>query len=273
MGALGPRLKYIQGSRHLAHLWHELLAYESEGAQELKLAKRLVDGRIEAEWVVTRLERMPSHWSLLIGDVINNLRAALDHAVWHLAASSLGEKVADRKRNEISFPIRLDAAAFDKDRVLPHLTKTVQSVLHSHQPFVRQPANPKQDPLAALHEAWNVDKHRSLHLVTRVSKATEVTTTPKLAVDPEITFPTAALAIGQPAVRMTAPWGGGLRDVKLDLELMIEIGFGGEGRLVQVPLQAGLDAMRARVDAVLTDLGFLMPVQPDWVDRLLALRP
>jgi len=123
-------------------------------------------------------------WGAIIGDVVHNLRSALDHLVWaltlvngHTPPAVIPPKPQPGSEwKDIRFPIY----AFDfrkrypSGRRIPWRFKPPNSLwgvrpalradLQRLQPFNHGKRAPKM-PLAVLDELWNIDKHRHLHLV------------------------------------------------------------------------------------------------------------
>jgi hypothetical protein len=112
-------------------------------------------------------------WSTQVGDVVNNIRAALDNLVFSLTDANYGPPpnpipFGDRWRR-VSFPVRhLDTAWSPAvQRCLWGLTPRQQGRLKKHQPFFRKkPVSTQKHWLSILEELWNADKHRSIN-VTR----------------------------------------------------------------------------------------------------------
>jgi hypothetical protein len=130
-------------------------------------------------------------WGAIIGDVVHNLRSALDHLVWQLTIANghtPPNPIPPRGRpgsewRQISFPIytfdRRDR--YPSGRRIPWryrapgwrsnkepgslwgIRPDLRTVIQKLQPFNRGKNAPKE-PLAVLDELWNIDKHRHLHL-------------------------------------------------------------------------------------------------------------
>lgn len=104
---------------------------------------------------------------VLIGDVIHQLRACLDHAVYALATRN-GRVLTDKEVKNLEFLIRKTRTDFDADwRVSQGFFKSLigvdeLTVMESCQPYKRNPASPSSDPLWLLRELDNIDKHRSV---------------------------------------------------------------------------------------------------------------
>ena len=100
-------------------------------------------------------------WSLIVGDAIHNLRAALDHMVWELVGRDGGKQDRDLK-----FPTGGERKAFEaacKRITTPN--RRIIDVLMSLEAF---PAG-KGDPLYRIHQFDIVDKHRVINPVIRAT--------------------------------------------------------------------------------------------------------
>jgi hypothetical protein len=123
-------------------------------------------------------------WGTIIGDVVHNLRSALDHLIWQLTLANghtppavipLRRKDPDYKWRRIGFPIYI----FDPRRRYPSgrripwrreppdslwgVRPALRTDIQRLQPFTHG-KNATKEPLAILEEFWNTDKHRHLHL-------------------------------------------------------------------------------------------------------------
>ncbi len=108
----------------------------------------------------------PLEWSGIVGDVVHNLRAALDYLIWELTPP------ADRagRERDIAFPVSFDAKAFEdkeRKRITP-IDPAAQEVIRCLQPFREDGLRVHrwEHPLARLHLLDRWDKHRSLNLTT-----------------------------------------------------------------------------------------------------------
>lgn len=111
-------------------------------------------------------------WGLLIGDCVQNLRAALDHAVFQVVPESVREANADA----VEFPIFDDHTKYEgwkaksKNRAwISALDARALAIIDSRQPCnelhlaTGNPA-PRDHVFWKLYRLSNVDKHRSLHV-------------------------------------------------------------------------------------------------------------
>lgn len=125
------------------------------------------DPLIRAHWRLRIAEPRPERWSVLIGDVLTNFRAALDHAFWYATNAQCGPPA---KSNQVYFPIATTPKTFkgyQKDLaglVSPAVWKVVESV----QP-VQGGTDAYMHPLAILQWLNNADKHRAVHPVLGVN--------------------------------------------------------------------------------------------------------
>jgi hypothetical protein len=123
------------------------------------------------------VERPPlAYLGAVYGDILNCSRSALDHLVWALSVRHQAAIGGQPPPNPIGwgspwktigFPIVTDEANW-KGTALTKKLALVDPGLHSRfrdlQPFVTDPATPKQAWLAMLDGLWNTDKHRLVHI-------------------------------------------------------------------------------------------------------------
>jgi len=103
----------------------------------------------------------PEYMSLIIGDVLTNLAASLDHVIYEIAAKTTS------RPEKTGFPIWIDAKVFKSDAgtKLKGLPKGVWDAVQKFQPYVATAKDPKQDPLWTLKTFNNWDKHQAVHVV------------------------------------------------------------------------------------------------------------
>ena len=115
----------------------------------------------------------PIRLSAIVGDVLFNLRSALDHLVCGLA------KRADSSAEceTLQFPICTSEEAFDKGirrKQLEGISVDAVRMIRSVQPFLLGENSAKLHALALLHDLNNRDKHRAVHITLGTSQNTEV---------------------------------------------------------------------------------------------------
>jgi len=118
--------------------------------------------------------RIRESWALIIGDILGNLRAGLDHVAWALAtehARQQGRSLSAREAREVAFPLYESEAEFDRpgspaQRALRRILPTAHGTIRRFQPYGR--ANwPELELLAILTDLTNADKHRVVTPVLR----------------------------------------------------------------------------------------------------------
>jgi hypothetical protein len=98
----------------------------------------------------------------VIGDVLYNLRSALDHLAWQLVIKAGGSP-----NSRTAFPIFNDSAKFHGPRAqakMAGMNSAMQVAIQNHQPCFGRNANRNQ-ALWSLEEYGNIDKHRRPLLV------------------------------------------------------------------------------------------------------------
>jgi hypothetical protein len=160
----------------------DMSSYDIRTEDDWQTAKVFIDGEPEPPVEVL---------GAIIGDVVHNLRSALDHLVWQLTIANgytppnpiprRGQPGGEWR--DISFPVYTadPRAQYPSGRRIPWryrwpkwsrkkvagslwgVRPDLRTVIQKLQPFNRR-KNPSKEPLAVLDELWNIDKHRHLHL-------------------------------------------------------------------------------------------------------------
>jgi hypothetical protein len=115
------------------------------------------------DWVVRfRVrEEPPIECAVIIGDVVHNLRSALDHLAWQLVLANGAEPTA-----RTQFPIYSTEQSYRAERaqqLLAGMSDEDKTAIESFQPFRQEAAENRPHELAVLQELSNVDKHRVVH--------------------------------------------------------------------------------------------------------------
>lgn len=153
-----PGLKISRAGKHLKGLQHEVERFLDShpygviAELDEKTGKYILRVKINAE--------PPVEWGLVIGDIAQNLRSALDHLIWQLCLlqTSKPHKRAD-------FPIFLKPGDYNDTRI-SQLTPQQKAVIEGLQPY--HGSNPASHPLWILHEINNADKHRLIQLASGI---------------------------------------------------------------------------------------------------------
>lgn len=128
------------------------------------------DPLIRMHWRLRIHREFPPEWSVLIGDILTNLRAALDHIFWAVVVQHSG---TPSKPHLIQFPIFTKSSGprgfHTKTRDLrPLVAASVWEVIEALQPF-HGDDRAYTSPLEILRWLSNADKHRALHVVGRTA--------------------------------------------------------------------------------------------------------
>jgi hypothetical protein len=126
---------------------------------------------------ITRVDDVPDHLSLLIGDCAHNLRSALDHLALALARSYIPNMTTEQANNS-AFPIfysRAMKATEERERI-GCIDPTAQTFIKGLQPHLRGNAF-RADPLWQIHELDRLDKHQVLNLCVGHSEYVGITKT------------------------------------------------------------------------------------------------
>jgi hypothetical protein len=111
---------------------------------------------LEHWFEIVEFKQPPTSISLVMGDVLTNLRAALDHIVYSLSDPA--------KRGDKSwFPITLGRHDFKSQAgaCLRGVSAKPLAFIEAQQPYNRpKGASPGEEPLAVLNQLVNLDKHR-----------------------------------------------------------------------------------------------------------------
>src|SRR5688572_14525128 len=117
------------------------------------------------------LKQLPDEWPVALGEIIHNLRSALDHLVYE--ASAPDENGVPLTRTE--YPIFADETEYRKSgpRKIRGLNDATRAFVELHQPFMNR--KPKTiSPLWLLHQLSNTDKHRELNVIVRAHPLTRI---------------------------------------------------------------------------------------------------
>lgn len=170
----GLRVKVARANMHLSTLrdgiqtFVDTQPYEVVAKQDLESTGHVV---LYGKTVRDISEAEGIRWNAMIGEIVHNLRSALDQLIWQLAVHVAGPAPAGRIPNsspwtDLAFPVVLDpqywnhTAAKQIFGIGPAFFQSVEDV----QPFVTGQNAPERESLAVLQELWKIDKHRALPL-------------------------------------------------------------------------------------------------------------
>lgn len=117
---------------------------------------------------------IPAHWPVVLGEVLYNLRSALDHAVYELTILETGAPLEGTEfpvfsKEEIYFQRKGngDPTKISGLYKIRGLSKRSQIYIESLQPFRLPKTNAYPSAIALLNELNVVDKHQELHICRR----------------------------------------------------------------------------------------------------------
>jgi hypothetical protein len=122
----------------------------------------LPDPRIQRRrFRVTHIDPVPDHLSLVFGDCVHNLRAALDHLALALAKAHT-PTMTEKQIGTSEFPIFFDGPMTPKEqqRKIGCIAPAAAKVIERMQPHLRG-QNYAMDPLWQIHDLDRIDKHRA----------------------------------------------------------------------------------------------------------------
>src|SRR5271157_1548995 len=147
-------VKVHRAKKHLRDLESELASF---GMKDFYAVTTNADSQIAQTSHNLNKQRILTFDTLgLAGDVIHNLRSALDHLAYQLAWVGSGEEPRSRR---IEFPIAKDATTYERDkaRKVEGMRPEVVKVIDALKPY-----KGGNDALWRIHELDNIDKHRIL---------------------------------------------------------------------------------------------------------------
>jgi len=173
----GPRLKIRRAQGKIDTLSLAEQAFWSEAKYEIVRAEfNPVTGKDIYRVLIDVVP--PLDWGICIGEVVHNLRSALDGLVWQLARLNMGETPAGKTQ----FPIlnvgrtmrkmaggnKIPHFECDGRRMLRGVHPDHQALIEPFQPYKRPRRGRREyrlHPLLMLREISNADKHRLLQVV------------------------------------------------------------------------------------------------------------
>lgn len=179
----GVRMKLIRAEEHLGTLRAEFASYiESKPYQIVREPDRDPPTLDPPTMVTIRLKQWTAptaRWSVIIGDIVHNLRSAIDHLAWQLVKANNGTPRTEQPRTQ--FPILLDRLTERGNvraiEIAGGISPAATALVEALQPYNRVD-DPTMHPLAILNELSNRDKHRQLNFfMPWIAVAETVTTT------------------------------------------------------------------------------------------------
>jgi hypothetical protein len=161
-------LKWGQAVRHAQALEADINAVTEDGnAEPVRTARADYNPKRHGfEIIATELAPIPARWRLMLGDIANNYRAALDHLAWALVirGHTPPDALTPRQRKGVYFPINDDRRQFNGELPvkLPGVRRSDIAKVRRHQPYRNGPRNRPRHALVLLAAINNDDKHRTI---------------------------------------------------------------------------------------------------------------
>ena len=244
------REKITRANKHIDEIDGLIKGFFESKPYEIVLKKDVpTAGRLSYRLQI--LKEPPAGWGPVIGDVLYNLRSALDHLACQLVIAGGGTCT-----HETEFPIAKNRKAFESRLgSVSGASKKAKRILRAHKPYAGG-----NDLLWALHQLNRVEKHR--FPLTVFARAKNVILTFKMNIpgqDAPVEFPPIAL--------VGTDWRDPLvDDVELFNDLLdqatsrpssgdnpkftIQIAFGEPQIVIDEPLSDTLHKMASVVDSV-----------------------
>jgi hypothetical protein len=179
------------------------------------------------EYVITTvIQDVPMEFSAIAGDFIHNLRGALDHLAWILAAVGTNHT---RPSDSIYFPV---FHVFDNGTPakIAKCTKGIDpvavAIMQSLQPY-HSGSGYKDTHLWRLNKLWNIDKHRHLALHSAVLNSS-------FSNIPQSARASVVLDATDDGHVVRVPLASVMQDVKFDPRNDLRVYFGDEAEGIRV---------------------------------------
>ncbi|MBW8754932.1 MAG: hypothetical protein JF595_12420 [Sphingomonadales bacterium] len=155
----GPKLKIKRAIKHLDDLHAALMAFKESGPHELICDKDEKTG--ENVYRVHVKKALPCELPTIIGDIVHNLRAALDHLICDLVRAA-----KKQPRRSTGFPISGTRKHFETGSI-----GKIEGVSPKARRFIERlkPYKGGNTPLWILHELDALDKHSGIIPVAAAS--------------------------------------------------------------------------------------------------------
>lgn len=152
----GVRLKVERAKKHLVDLDTVIVDFGKSHPYTFVVKKNLKTG--EGEHNVVKVAPVPVDVATISGDLVHNLRSALDHLIWQLVIANGGKP--EEKPRAYAFPIWDSKAEYETQfpGKAHGISKSALNLLRRLQPY----KGGDGDALWRIHHLDIVDKHRLL---------------------------------------------------------------------------------------------------------------
>lgn len=168
----GIERKITRADEHFTALDHEMRRWIEDGPDRGWSADPEVHDQGRKHYYRLRFTRpIPIDWAVVLGEAIHDLRSALDQAVYWLTVDGTGSDLKGSSfpimRRKADFERRKKNGAWANDSGM-HKIRGIgtgpQAFIEALQPYPQRYRLPVCSSLRFLHDLWNQDKHRLVHL-------------------------------------------------------------------------------------------------------------
>lgn len=251
------RAKLVRAEEHRKTIEPEIKRFVESQPITLRSKHNLADSAetIRFAYSASSVAPIPARWAVVAGDAIQNIRAALDHAIWAIVVKETGVQFAESNAPKIDFPITDEPSRFPKKRLVQiGIPPPLIAVIERAQPYVRNRSAPRDDVLWLLRTLSNVDKHRLLHVVAMVPEEVVITTTPFLVNGNVEIVNKGVVKKGAEVVRFTASRPSVRTRVDVSCEFRAGICIEATSESRAVAIDVGLRGMHERAAEIITGL-------------------
>ncbi|MEV0675151.1 hypothetical protein AB0I60_01370 [Actinosynnema sp. NPDC050436] len=163
-------IKWARGVEHQQVLARAVREFDFSKAYAYERTDNVgdvADPVVRVQWRLKVLEPFPERWGAVVGDVLTNLRAALDHTFWAAVMAHTG---MPPKPQLVTFPLSVAHDKIFKDKVKnlrPLVAPEFWELVEAVQPFRSE--RPMDEPLEWLRWVSNADKHRAVRVIGQMA--------------------------------------------------------------------------------------------------------
>jgi hypothetical protein len=238
------RLKVKRAKHHIAEMDRRIHLFFTGQPNPYPILKEIDPETGDAVFKLGKCSPIPEDFPLIIGDVLQNLRSALDHLVWQLILSYGNPP----KIGASGFPISKSAKEYEYEspRKIKGMAPEAMKMIDALKPY-----SGGNEDLFGLHILNNADKHRLLLLVGAAHLSTalqiQLSPTPTEFIIPmpfQLTYP-----LNDGAVIYRIPkWASNFKD---DPKFTFRIAFGDAEVMGSDPMLPPLDQLANLIDAII----------------------
>jgi hypothetical protein len=161
------RIKVERARQHIQELKDSVRRFLASAPYEVQIQEKPDIGR--RVYYLSRVEPVPLAIAAIAGDVLHNLRSALDHTAFQLVSVGMGR--APSRPWEIDYPVADDATRYVelRNRKLSGARKDAVDAVDATRPY-----KGGNDTIWRIHQLNNIDKHRLLLTVGSAFKSMNI---------------------------------------------------------------------------------------------------